>query len=147
MGWVCFSYFGIGKLVFIEGKMNSAHYVDMLSNNLFESARLMGLNKFIFQQDRDSKHTSKLTQGFFEENSIEVLNWSSQSPDMNSIEYIWALLKKNVSFHEPKNIAELKYYIELEWTKISKNMCQNYALYFKKSALQLYLNKGGYING
>ena len=60
MVWGCFSYFDVGKLVFIEGKMNSEYCVNILSNNLPNSARLMDLQDYIFQQDNDPKHTAKL---------------------------------------------------------------------------------------
>jgi len=36
------------KLVFIESKMNAEYYVNILSNNLPDSARLIGLENYIF---------------------------------------------------------------------------------------------------
>jgi hypothetical protein len=42
MVWGCFSYHGVGKHVFIDGKMDAAKYVDILSNNLEESAIMRG---------------------------------------------------------------------------------------------------------
>jgi transposase len=86
MVWGCFSYYGVGRLVFIEGTMNAPQYVCLLANNLFESAADMGLDKFIFQQDNDPKHKSKLATSFFRERGIDLLSWPSQSPDMNPIE-------------------------------------------------------------
>ena len=64
MIWVCFSYKGLGSLVFIEDKMNAYFYLDIIKNNLFKSAQSMGLNKFIYQHDNDPKHTSKLIKKF-----------------------------------------------------------------------------------
>jgi hypothetical protein len=46
MAWGCFSYRGIGKLVFIDGKMDSAAYVRILANNLGPSATVMDLENF-----------------------------------------------------------------------------------------------------
>ena len=60
MVWGCFSYFDAGKLVFIKGKVKSEYYVNILSDNLPDSARLMDLQDYIFQQDNDPKHTAKL---------------------------------------------------------------------------------------
>ena len=53
------------KLVFIWGKMNAEYYVNILSNNLPDLARLMGLQNYIFQQDNGSKHTAKLYKAVF----------------------------------------------------------------------------------
>ncbi|KAF9760554.1 Transposable element Tcb1 transposase [Nosema granulosis] len=65
MVWGCFSYQGVGNLVFIEGKMNSMDYINILSNNLPYSAANMGLSDYTFQQDNDPKHKSKATNNFF----------------------------------------------------------------------------------
>ena len=66
MVWACFSYQGIGRIQIIEDIMTGPIYVDLLSRNLFESAGSMGLKKFIFQQDNDPKHTSRIAKEFFE---------------------------------------------------------------------------------
>ncbi|MGH0116091.1 UNVERIFIED_CONTAM: hypothetical protein FKN15_023124 [Acipenser sinensis] len=58
MLWGCFSSAGTGKLVRIEGKMDGAKYREILEENLFQSARDLGLvQRFTFQQDNDPKHT------------------------------------------------------------------------------------------
>ena len=56
----CYSYYGAGKLVFIDKIMNTAAYVDLLENNLIAFVDRMSLKEFILQQDNDPKHTSKL---------------------------------------------------------------------------------------
>lgn len=73
MVWACFSYYGIGRLVFIDGTMDAVKYVSILANNLPQSASEMGLSEFIFQQDNDPKHTSKLAEVFFTKNHIKKL--------------------------------------------------------------------------
>jgi hypothetical protein len=72
MIWGCFSYHGIGELHIIEGTMDAASYVDILSRNLNSSARKMNLNEFIFQQDNDPKHTSKLAREYFDDQDINL---------------------------------------------------------------------------
>lgn len=86
MGWAYFSYYGVGKLVFVEDKMDTPHYISILASALPLSLEMMGLNEFIFQQDNDSKHTAAITKSFFENWRIRVMPWPAQSPDMNPIE-------------------------------------------------------------
>ena len=96
MVWGCFSYHGVGKLVFIDGKMDAAKYVDILSNNLEESAIMMGLGSYTFQQDNDPKHTSKLAKSYFYDKNIDLLPWPARSPDLNPIETLRAFIKKKL---------------------------------------------------
>lgn len=65
MVWGCFSYQGVGKLHIIDGIMDAAAYVNILARNLTPSATQMGLGDFIFQQDNDPKHTSRLAEHYF----------------------------------------------------------------------------------
>ena len=50
----------------------------------------------MFQQDKDRKHTSKVTRAWFEDNNIKVMKWPRQSSDMNPIEILRKLLKKRI---------------------------------------------------
>ncbi|GFV47694.1 transposable element Tc1 transposase [Trichonephila clavipes] len=59
MVWECMAAPGVGKLVFIDGIMHKIAYLNILQNNLKESADNLGLgSNFIFQQDNDPKHTA-----------------------------------------------------------------------------------------
>lgn len=91
MVWGCFGY--LGKLEFIESTMKAEDYVDILSRKPMTSAAELGLDKFIFVQDNDPKHTSKLTRNFLKAHEIETLDWPAQSPDCNPIENLWGLLR------------------------------------------------------
>uniref|UniRef100_A0A9J7YS80 Transposase n=1 Tax=Cyprinus carpio carpio TaxID=630221 RepID=A0A9J7YS80_CYPCA len=109
MLWGCFSAAGTGRLVAIEGKMNAAKYRDILYENLLQSAQDLRLGRrFTFKQDNDPKHTAKITKEWLHNNSVTVLEWPSQSPDLNPIEHLWRDLKMPVHQRLPSNLTELE---------------------------------------
>ncbi|KAI4293435.1 hypothetical protein PAPHI01_2709 [Pancytospora philotis] len=142
MVWACFSYGGVGKLVFIEGIMDAYKYVNILATALPPSLEQMGLTEFIFQQDNDAKHTAKVTKRFFENRNIRVMPWPAMSPDMNPIENLWEYVKRRVAELEPKNIADLKSKIMQAWSEIPLAVCQKYAMSFANRALALCRSRG-----
>ena len=76
-----------GGLVRVEGKLIAANYRDVLNENLVQSTQDLRLGwRVIFQQDHYSKHTARTTQEWLRDNSINVLEWPSQSPSLNPIE-------------------------------------------------------------
>ena len=59
MLWGCFSSRGTGNLVRIQGTMRKDDYIQILDENLKESAEKLELgNNWKFQQDNDPKHTA-----------------------------------------------------------------------------------------
>ena len=77
--------------------------------NLLASTKKLRLGKhFIFQQDNDPKHTSKKAKEFFIQKQIELLEWPAQSPDLNPIEHLWAILDKKCGTRCLKRKEDLK---------------------------------------
>ncbi len=52
----------------------------------------------------DPKHTAKITKEWLQDNSVNVLEWPSQSPDLNPIEHLWSDLKMAVHRRSPSNL-------------------------------------------
>ena len=105
MLWGCFASSGPDYLVKINGMMNSTKYQVIFPKNMVASARKLKLGqRWTFQQDNYPKHTSKSTQKWFCENKINVLQWLSQSSDLNPIENMWSELKRAVHKHKPKDM-------------------------------------------
>ena len=63
MVWGCMSANGTGNLVFIDGILDKYKFLDILKNNLKDSATKLGLlENYYFQQDNDPKHKAKIIQ-------------------------------------------------------------------------------------
>ena len=82
-------------------------YLEILKK-LRQSALKMGLNTFIFQHDRDPKHTAKVITKYLNNKDINILDQPSQSPDLNPIEHIWAYMKIQLRCKIYKTKDELK---------------------------------------
>ncbi|KAI4882867.1 hypothetical protein NFI96_000895 [Prochilodus magdalenae] len=78
---------GTGLLHRINGRKDGAMYCKTLSDNLLPSARTLKMGRgWVFQLDNDPKHTAKATKEWLKKKYIKVMEWPSQSPDLNPIE-------------------------------------------------------------
>src|SRR5262249_54109615 len=80
----------------------------------------------IFQQDNDAKHTAGLTQDWLANQSFEILDWPSQSPDLNPIEHLWFIVKRRLKEYptRPKNDDELWDRVVEIWNALDIETCR-----------------------
>ncbi|KAJ7327152.1 hypothetical protein JRQ81_016911 [Phrynocephalus forsythii] len=81
-------------------------YCDILKQNMIPSLRRPG-HRAVFQHDNEPKHTSKMTTALLKKLSVKVMDWPSISPDLNSFEHLWGILKLKVELSKASNIHQV----------------------------------------
>ncbi len=114
MLWGCFSAAGTGRLVAIEEKWMRPSTGISLYLSLY------------------SLHN----------NSMTVLEWPSQSPDLNPIEHLWRDLKMSVHQRLPSNLTELERICKEKWQRIPKSRCEKLVASFPKRLMAVLNQKG-----
>ena len=143
MIWGCFSAKGPGRLIRVKERMNGAMYREILSENLLPSARALKMKRgWVFQHDNDPKHTARETKEWLRKKHFKVLEWPSQSPDLNPIENLWRELKVRVAQRQPQNITALEEICMEEWAKIPATVCENLVKTYRKRLTCVIANKG-----
>ena len=150
MMWGCMSYHGIGHACHIQEIMNANVYCEILRTSLKQSLDSWSLStdEFIFQQDNDPKHKSKLAKEWFTKEGIEILDWPAQSPDLNPIEHLWHHLKLKLSLYDKKatSINELWERCDKEWNSFTVETCRKYVETMPDRIKALIRAKGAHTN-
>jgi transposase len=128
MFWGCFSKVGLGPLVALEGNMTGEKYIELLKTTLIPELAAAG-RPMTFMQDNAPCHTANLVKAFMAENDIETLPWPAQSPDMNPIENLWAIIKarRQKKFGFPKSKSDLIEQIFDIWDNIDPKLVEKLA--------------------
>ncbi|CAJ0950910.1 unnamed protein product [Ranitomeya imitator] len=143
MLWFCFSAKGPGRLIRVHERMNGAMYREILSANLLSSARALKMKRgWVFQHDNDPKHTARATKEWLRKKHFKVLEWPSQSPDLNPIENLWRELKVRVAKRKAENITALEEICMEEWANIPTTVCGNLVKTYRKHLTSVIANKG-----
>ena len=147
MVWGCFSARGLGHFLEKSGKMNGQMYKNIIEEHLDASASDMGLlENFIFQQDNDPKHTSRIFKNYIKEKGIQTLPWPSQSPDLNPIENLWDELDRKIPQIKRKSFQEYKIALFELWQEIGQDTLKKLVMSMPKRLKLVIDAKGGPFN-
>ncbi|KAL4500732.1 hypothetical protein ABPG72_019966 [Tetrahymena utriculariae] len=149
------SYYGKSELhIYDQGfSINSEGYCQILSQILipfaedyYESYKRTRKERqfkdWYLIHDNVPSHKSKYTTKFLIENTIETLNHPPNSPDLNPIELIWAILKKRVEKQKPTNQENLKAIIVEQWNLIELDIIQSCISHFQSRIEYVYKLEG-----
>ena len=90
----------------------------------------------------DPKHTSKVVAKWLKDNKVKVLEWPSQSPDLNTIANLWGELKNRLRARRPTNLTQLHQLCQEEWAIIHPTYCGKVMEGYPKRLTQVKLFKG-----
>ncbi len=79
---------------------------------------------------------------WFGDSNIDLLEWPSQSPDLNPIENLWAELKRQVCAQSPKTLDDLETCCMEELDNIPAEACANAVVNYRKRLVEFIANKG-----
>lgn len=118
--WGCFSSRGTGALRILPRKtsMNSSWYLETLENCLVPTVHAhFQDDSCYFQDDNAPCHRSKVVKEWFQHQGIQLIqNWPGNSPDLNPIENLWAIIGKEVRDRHPNSRTSLEEVIQEAWS-------------------------------
>ena len=140
MTWAAFSFTTKSKLVFIDGRMDSAKYIQMIKDDMLPLLK----EGEIFQQDNAPIHVSQLSKQFFNDNKVQLLGWPALSPDINPIENLWAIMVRQVYGQGKQylNKTELKTALKAAWENIAASTMESLVNSMPKRCVQVVQRKG-----
>ncbi len=82
-----------------------------------------------FQQDNAPCYKAQIISDWFlkHDNEFTLLKWPPQSPDLNPVEHLWDVVKREIHILDvqPTNLQQLRDAIMSIWTKISEECFQH----------------------
>jgi len=150
MVWGCFGNNKMGNVFKINGILKSEQYKSILVHHAVPiGLALIGQN-FVFQQDNDPKHTSKICKTYLDkkehEHVLKVMKWPAQSPDLNPIEKLWEELDRKVRLKCPTSHSHLWDILQEAWNKIESITLSKLLTRMPRLRSEIIKKRGGYID-
>jgi len=142
MVWGGFSVKGLVGYHSFKKIMDGPYFVEILRTHLIPNARKQFRRRWKLQMDNDPKHKSRVAKQFMSIEVPEVIDWPSNSPDVNPIENLWSIIKHRVEKRKPTNLEELNKFLHQEWNNIDMVILNYLVNSMKSRCLALIESKG-----
>lgn len=129
MVWGCFSGRGMGKLIVLpkNEKVNQYNYLELLCDHLPDCFDMTSAR--VFQQDGAPAHTAKYVTSWLNDCDVRFIrDWPGNSPDLNPIENLWYMVKKDLQDKDVSSLPKLQVAIETSWQGFDPAKLRNLAL-------------------
>jgi transposase len=119
--WGIISWNGPGPIKVVNGTLNAVRYqAEILDDIDLIGARLANTGQsFVFMHDMAPAHRAATTQRFLNGKNVRVLPWCGNSPDLNPIENLWAIVQRRVNRAQVRNRDELLNAVRTSFAEIS----------------------------
>ena len=111
MVWGYFAGDAVGDLFKIQGTLYQHGYHSILQRHAIPSGLRSVGPSFVFQQDNDPKHTSRICNGYLTKKESDgvlgQMTWPPQSPSLNPVEMVWDELDHRVKAKQPTSAQHL----------------------------------------
>ena len=141
--WGAVSKNAIGPLVPLNGNLDGPKCKELLEDNFMDILHDSG-DSAIFMQDNAPCHKHALVMDYLREERVNLLEWPAQSPDLNPIENLWAILKRRITsnFEFPRNRKELIRFAQQCWNELEETIVDN-TLDSMPKRMKLVIEAGG----
>ena len=148
MVWGCFAGDTVGDLLEIECAPNQHGYHSILQQHAIPPGLHFGGPSFIFQQDNDPKHTSRLCKGYLTKKEsdgvLHQMTWPPQSPDLNPVKMVWDEMDLRVKAKGPASAQHLWELLQDCWKTISGDDLMKLIERMPRVCKAVIKTKGGY---
>ena len=147
MFWGSFSYSGVGSLRPIKGTMNADSYMQIVKNNIHQDMdEAFPNSEGILQQDLAPCHRANKVKTLFSEMGIHLLDWPGNSPDLNPIENLWAIVKLEARKRDCTTLDKMTQAIIVIWFDPKmKQHCSKLVDSMPKRVKEVIQKRGGHI--
>ena len=134
MVWGAIARNYLSRLIVCSCNVDSAEYQQILSqSNFIEDMNIMhGPAQWYFMQDGAPCHTAQKTLAFLATKCKILPGWPANSPDLNPIEMIWAILKKRLARRSCDSTGDLLQMLIALWQEITTDTVNALVESFRK---------------
>ena len=146
--WGGISRRGKTQLLVFNGIMDGPFYTEQCLTTYTESAKdLYPHGDVTMWADNDPKHTCKQATAYIREHGVSTIKTPAESPDMNPVENIWAIMKADIRRTSPKTQETLCNCLIESWNSITIKKCNSLIDHVKNTVFPEVVRVNGFATG